>query len=390
MKKMHILKIEVNMRLILLICLLPLFTYSQVQIGQDIDGDAVNDLSTQKISLSSNGNIVAIGSIGNIENDTDSGHVRIYENNNGVWTQIGQDLDGKASGDISGIGLSLSSDGSIVAIGAPANDGNGVSSGHVRIYENINGVWMQVGQDIDGEADNNLSGAGLSLSSDGNIVAIGATINSDNGRLSGQVRVYKNNNGVWAQIGQDINAEASGDFSGIGLNLSSDGSIVAIGARGNDGNGTDSGHVRVYENQSGTWTQKGQDIDGEAINDLSGISLSLSVDGNIIAIGAKENDGNGTDSGHVRIYNNNNNGLWTQIVQEQTGLSPVKIILEVRLRKAYELVVTDKYQSISEVLYTVGLNSRTYFNKVFTKRFGIKPGELIKKLKAESLVGYSF
>jgi signal transduction histidine kinase/CheY-like chemotaxis protein/AraC-like DNA-binding protein len=75
---------------------------------------------------------------------------------------------------------------------------------------------------------------------------------------------------------------------------------------------------------------------------------------------------------------------FTQIVQEQTGLSPVKIILEVRLRKAYELVVADKYQSISEVLYTVGLNSRTYFNKVFTKRFGIKPGELIKKLKAET------
>ncbi len=77
---------------------------------------------------------------------------------------------------------------------------------------------------------------------------------------------------------------------------------------------------------------------------------------------------------------------FTQIVQEQTGLSPVKIILEVRLRKAYDLVVTDKYQSISEVLYTVGLNSRTYFNKVFTKRFGIKPGELIKKLKVENLV----
>jgi AraC-like DNA-binding protein len=62
------------------------------------------------------------------------------------------------------------------------------------------------------------------------------------------------------------------------------------------------------------------------------------------------------------------------------------IILEVRLRKAYELIVTDKYQSISEVLYAVGLNSRSYFNKVFTKRFCLKPGELIKKLKSESVV----
>lgn len=77
---------------------------------------------------------------------------------------------------------------------------------------------------------------------------------------------------------------------------------------------------------------------------------------------------------------------FTQIVQEQTGLAPVKIILEVRLRKAYELIVTDKYQSISEVLYAVGLNSRSYFNKVFQQRFGLKPGELIKKIKLEILV----
>jgi signal transduction histidine kinase/CheY-like chemotaxis protein/AraC-like DNA-binding protein/uncharacterized protein YdeI (YjbR/CyaY-like superfamily) len=76
---------------------------------------------------------------------------------------------------------------------------------------------------------------------------------------------------------------------------------------------------------------------------------------------------------------------FTQIVQEKTGLTPVKIILEVRLQKSYDLIVTNKYQSIGEVLYTVGLNSRSYFNKVFVKRFGLKPGELIKKLKAETL-----
>jgi signal transduction histidine kinase/DNA-binding response OmpR family regulator len=76
---------------------------------------------------------------------------------------------------------------------------------------------------------------------------------------------------------------------------------------------------------------------------------------------------------------------FTQIVQEQTGLTPVKVILEVRMQKAYKLIVIDKYQSINEVYYAVGINSRTYFNKVFTKRFGVKPGELIKKLKSKNV-----
>ena len=49
------------------------------------------------------------------------------------------------------------------------------------------------------------------------------------------------------------------------------------------------------------WNQMGADIDGEAAGDESGRSVSLSGDGNIVAIGALLNDGNGSNSGHVRV-----------------------------------------------------------------------------------------
>ena len=78
--------------------------------------------------------------------------MRVYENNNGAWTQIGSDIDGEGSSDQSGFSVSLSSDGSVVAIGARYNDGGGTYSGHVRIYENNNGTWTQIGSDIDGES----------------------------------------------------------------------------------------------------------------------------------------------------------------------------------------------------------------------------------------------
>ena len=71
------------------------------------------------------------------------------------------------------------------------------------------------------------------------------------------------------QKGQDIDGEAANDRSGTSVSLSSDGTMVAIGAPGNDGSGNDAGHVRVYSFNSGTmmWEQKGQDIDDEAAND---------------------------------------------------------------------------------------------------------------------------
>ena len=75
----------------------------------------------------------------------------MYQNISGTWTQLGGDIDGEAAEDQSGISVSLSSDGTIVAIGADGNDGNG-SSGHVRVYQNISGTWTQLGSDIDGEA----------------------------------------------------------------------------------------------------------------------------------------------------------------------------------------------------------------------------------------------
>ena len=47
--------------------------------------------------------------------------------------------------------------------------------------------------------------------------------------------------------------------------------------------------------------QKGADIDGEAAGDFSGYSVSM-PDANTLAIGAINNNGNGTSAGHVRVY----------------------------------------------------------------------------------------
>jgi hypothetical protein len=131
------------------------------------------------------------------------------------------------------------------------------------------------------------SGISVSLSADGSRVAIGAPSGNDgNGTLSGHVRIYEYSGGSWIQLGSDIDGEAADDKSGASVSLSADGTKVAIGAGRNDGNGSNSGHVRIYEYSGGSWTQLGADIDGEAAQDQSGWSVSLSADGSTVAIGA--------------------------------------------------------------------------------------------------------
>ncbi|GFZ78714.1 hypothetical protein GCM10011531_05390 [Aquaticitalea lipolytica] len=355
------------------------------QIGADIDGEATDDYSGHSVSLSSDGSIVAIGGINNDGNGSNSGHVRVYKNMAGTWTKIGADIEGEVSYDQSGYSVSLSSDGSIVAIGAPYNDGNGSNSGHVRVYKNMAGTWTKIGVDIDGEAAYDYSGYSVSLSSDGSIVAIGAYANDGNGSFSGHVRVYKNMAGTWTKIGVDIDGEAASDISGWSVSLSSDGSIVAIGALYSDGIGSNSGHVRMYKNMAGTWTQIGADIDGEATDDYSGHSVSLSSDGSIVAIGAIYNDGNGSDSGHVRVYNLSVVLSSDSFVLERFSIfpNPVSNVLKINLKTNLILQKVNIYTSLGQLVKTENKNEinvsslakGNYFVEVITNK-----GKATKKI----------
>jgi hypothetical protein len=289
-------------------------------LGQDIDGEAVGDRSGFTVSMSEDGNRVAIGAIYNDGNGSNAGHVRIYSWDGSSWVQLGNDIDGEAASDYSGYSVSLSSDGQTVAIGGEGNDGNGTDAGHVRIYSWDGSSWIQLGNDIDGEAASDHSGSSVSINGDGTIVAIGAPANDGNGADAGHVRIYNYDGSSWTQIGQDIDGEAASDRSGGSVSLSSDGTRVAIGSVQNDGVlGDDQGHVRIYENISGTWTQIGQDIDGEAIDDNFGFSVSLSSDGNILASGTPWNSGNGSSSGHVRVFQYDGNN-WNQLGSDIDGL----------------------------------------------------------------------
>ena len=223
--------------------------------------------------------------------------------------QLGQDIDGEAADDNSGIAVSLSSDGTIVAIGGHSNDGiNGTNSGHVRVYKYSGSRWSQLGGDIDGSGISTRSGRSVSLSSDGTILAVGEPF------IIVIKVLLKSINIVivqisWTQKGFTINGEFTNDYFGWSVSLSSNGNILAIGAWQNT---SSPGYVRVYY-YIGNSSQLGSDIDGEAGSDESGISVSLSSNGSIVAIGARLNDGNGNNSGHVRVYEYSESS-WSQKV----------------------------------------------------------------------------
>ena len=278
------------------------------QFGQTIFVDHVGGpgyLTQQSMVLSTDGNTLAVGSPGGDVNkgsvarkeaqedgENIFGYVRIYTREGVLsqWKQMGEDIPGETEGDYSGAALSLSSNGQIVAIGDMYNIGNNEKTsdaypGHVRVY-GYNGVtskWIQIGQDLDGEAIYDMSGMAISLSSDGKTLAIGTSNSDENFGYSGHVRIYtlsgtdEWNKPQWETIGQDIGGKAYKELLGSAVSLSYDGQTVAIGAP--SGVSDDRGLVRIYTLTGlvPKWTQLGLDIQGEAAYDASGRGSCLLV-----------------------------------------------------------------------------------------------------------------
>ena len=220
---------------------------------------------------------------------------------------MGDDLDGDVIGDNSGGAVSLSGDGMRLAVGAKKHDADGANTdaelhGHVKVYQWLSSSWKQLGLDIDGNAGDE-AGSSVSLSTDGSRVAIGAAQVGSSGK--GKVRVYRYvdpsgvnddpTSGVWTQLGDDLEGEATADMFGSTVALSGSGTRLAIGAPNNDPTGlTNAGHVQVWEwNALGgteAWSQMGVAINGKLAGDLSGWSVSLSDDGSRLAVGGIEED----------------------------------------------------------------------------------------------------
>lgn len=260
--------------------------------------------------------------------------------------EIGQTIYGEGTGDLSGV-TALSEDGLTLAIGASKNDGNGNNSGHVRVYQLTGSpeVWVQIGNDIDGDSAGDLLGSDISLNADGTVLAIGAPQNKSGDSLIGEVKIYELIGSNWVQrgtsfigsnddskLGTSVSLNGVGDRVAFGsgafpnkdfdLGLQSGGGILLedggkiVGFRRPD---RQSNETAVYEWSGSSWSQVGSNI-SEINNDpLSGNTVRLSDDGRTLVVGTHKVNDFGNIVMCVRAYyNKENTTTWIQVGRDLT------------------------------------------------------------------------
>lgn len=292
-------------------------------MGQKLTGEA-EDHFGYATDLSGDGQRLIIGEP---DYGNSKGRVLVYEFNVALnrWAE-GASLEGVSEGDRAGSAVSISEDGATIAVGSPYRFANQVSNeGEVTVYkQQEGGSWgnttlAPTGPELDPswadwrEGSGAFFGGAVALSQDGTRLAVGARLFpkglDDDGWLAirGAVRVFDLEGNMWKKVGSDMLGKKSFDRFGWSLDMSRDGGRIIVGAKTTNGPDAETymylaGSAAVFEFAAGGWGQIGQTFHGHNAEDATGSAVSISGDGQAIAIGHPKSDEKAYKSGRVDVY----------------------------------------------------------------------------------------
>ena len=222
-------------------------------------------------------------------------------------------------------GESVALDGDRLAVGLPYDDGyGGLNTGAVYIFKKVDGIWS-LEQEISDQATGftaleTFDYFGLKLALSGDRLAVSAPYgDGQSGVNTGAVYIFKRTGDTWA-LEQEISDQATGfnvvtanDWFGISLSL--DGDRLAVGATGDDGyyGGSDTGAVYIFKRTGNTWSLEQEISDTQAgfFSTLMSGDLfghSVALDGDRLAVGARGDQGySGFRTGAVYIFKRTDN-----------------------------------------------------------------------------------
>jgi len=170
-------------------------------------------------------------------------------------------------------------------------------------------------------ANSDYFGWSVTLSENGNTLAVGAYSDDNSGGISaGSVYVFTRSGSTWTQQARlQANDAAASDQFGYSVSLSADGNTLAVGCPFDDNsNGTNAGSVYIFTRSGSTWSQYTRIQSSDTPSDTFGMTVCLTQRGNYLAIGCPANDTNASNAGAVYIFFILNS-VWTQRAKIQAS-----------------------------------------------------------------------
>jgi hypothetical protein len=239
-------------------------------------------------SIAIDSGVVAVGANFDDDNGTNSGSAYLFDASTG--TQLSKLLPSDGA-ERDRFGWPIAIDNGVVAVGTYQDDDNGTSSGSAYLFDASTAQQSKL-LASDGAADDLF---GFSIATDNGVVAVGARDDDDNGADSGSAYLF---DASGAQLFKLLPSDgAAGDE--FGFSIAIDSGVVAVGAIFDDDNGSDSGSAYLFDASTGTQLYKLLPSDGAAGDEFG---FSIAINSGVIAVGVRDNDDNGSDSGSAYLF----------------------------------------------------------------------------------------
>lgn len=271
---------------------------AQTQMGWDLIGDENHNSFASSVSMSHDGSIMAVGGRGNSVIGQ-LPYVRIFFWDGVLWRPKGNEIKGEFLTDYAPDLSTISSDGETVLF--PHSGNSDGAPGSFRVFDWDGSSWVQRGETILELQANSGFGRSAQISGPGNHVIIGAnTINANGLTNVGAVQVYEWLDGAWSQKGSSIFGTQMDEEKGDRVDISDDGSRIIIGSYNKNANGMENnGEVRAYEYVGEDWEPIGQRFVGDRGNEALGLFAQITADGNRIFFTGGLN---GNEEHEIRIF----------------------------------------------------------------------------------------
>jgi len=230
--------------------------------------------------------------------------------------QIGSDIEGQADFEFMGWDVAMSGDGLTIVVGSPGSSVSAYGAGQVKVLQYNGSDWVQLGNDLLGILDEDNFGRAVDINNDGTTVVIGAQYGDANGFNSGNVQVFDFNGTNWIQKGSTLAGTDNNDEFGTTVSISDDGNRIAVGAPYTNTADFDNGVLRIFDFDGSQWNLVFEHF-GDDESDVFGMSLDMSGDGNYVICGAWINVDNTTKEGYAKVFEFD--GTWSQVGSTITG-----------------------------------------------------------------------
>lgn len=324
-----------------------LFLYASPPVfneTQQLVSSAATNTDGFGFSVSISGEVIVVGAEEDDDNGVDSGSATVFRFNGTSWVEEQLLLSSNgAAGDLFGVSVSVS--GSVIVVGAECDDTVAGDTGSATVFRYNGSSWLEeqilipsitVPTDSFGEsvsvsgdvivvgstdlatvfrysgsswveeqvltqsATTSFNDFGEAVAVSGDVIVVGSISDGFGGPGSGSAQVFRFIGSSWVE--EQVLLSSTGPVGGtFGEAVSVDGDLIVVGAETDDENGVESGSASVFRFDGATWVEEQVLLPCTgAPEDLFGVSVSVS--GDTIVVGADGDDDNGEDSGSASVF----------------------------------------------------------------------------------------